>query len=209
VTLARLRPSFRPVVVRFGNVLGSSGSVLELMAGCVSRGEPIPVTHPDATRYFMTVGEAATLVLRSDILRLGGEVCWLDMGKPVRILDIANRFLALAARRGLATVPVSYIGLRPGEKLDEELTVRDMDLYRTDHDRIWIARHDRVDAAVLRRILRALRVDVSQGDGMSTLADLCAAVPEYQPSDAARAAAGMVSLNAAVALDELSHLLVA
>ena len=207
--LSRARAVFRPVVVRFGNVLGSSGSVLELMANAVRRGEPIPLTHPDATRYFMTVGEAATLVLRADLLRLGGEVCWLDMGPPVRILDIANRLLAMAARRGMAPVPISYIGLRPGEKLDEELTVRDMDLSRTDHDRIWIARHDPVNAAVLRRILRALRVDVRHGDGMSTLADLCAAVPEYEPSAAARSAAGMVSLNAAVALDAIRHLLVA
>lgn len=209
VTLARLTPAFRPAIVRFGNVLGSSGSVLELMAGCLQRGEPIPVTHADATRYFMTVGEAATLVLRADILRLGGEVCWLDMCSPVRIVDIANRLVALAATRGVAPVPLTFIGLRPGEKLDEELTVREMDLYRTDHDRIWIARHEAVDAPALRRIVRALRVDVAQGDGLSALADLCAAVPEYEPSDAARLAAGTVTLSAAHSLDDVARLLVA
>jgi O-antigen biosynthesis protein WbqV len=209
VTLARLGAEFRPVVVRFGNVLGSSGSVLELMADCLAKGVPIPITHQDATRYFMTVGEAATLVLRADVMRLGGEVCWLDMGAPVRIVDLAARLIALAARHGVPRVPLSFVGLRPGEKLDEELTLREMELRRTAHDRIWIARHDAVDAAVLRRVVRALRVDVSQGDGLSALADLCAGVPEYRPSDAARRAAGIVTMNAAGAAADLPGLLVA
>jgi O-antigen biosynthesis protein WbqV len=197
VTLAHGDDEFRPAIVRFGNVLGSSGSVVELMARCLQRGEPIPLTHPDATRFFMTVSEAATLVLRVDLLRLGGEVCWLDMGRPVRILDLAKRLLALAAEQGFPTVPISYIGLRPGEKLDEELTVRGMDLSRTDHARIWIARHDPVDGSALRRIVRSLRADLARGDGLAALMDLCAAVPEYEPSDDARRAAGALTLNAA------------
>jgi O-antigen biosynthesis protein WbqV len=208
LTLARLDGEFRPVIVRFGNVLGSSGSVLELMAECLERGVPIPITHRDATRYFMTVGEAATLVLRADILRFGGEVCWLDMGAPVRIVDLAERLVTLAARRGTPRVPLTYIGLRPGEKLDEELTLREMDLRRTAHDRIWIARHDPVDAPALRRIVRALRADVAQADWLSALADLCAGVPEYRPSEAARRAAGIASMNAA-APGDLPGLLVA
>jgi FlaA1/EpsC-like NDP-sugar epimerase len=197
VVLAHCDDEFRPAIVRFGNVLGSSGSVVELMARCLHRGEPIPLTHPDATRYFMTVGEAATLVLRVDLLRLGGEVCWLDMGRPVRIVDLARRLLALAAEQGFPTVPIAYIGLRPGEKLDEELTVRGMDLSRTDHARIWIARHGPVDAGALRRIIRSLRADLGRGDGLAALMDLCAAVPDYEPSEEARRAAGMLTLNAA------------
>jgi FlaA1/EpsC-like NDP-sugar epimerase len=199
VTLARYDGTFRPVIVRFGNVLGSSGSVLELMARCVDRGEPIPITHPDATRFFMTVGEAATLVLRADIMRLGGEVCWLDMGNPVKIIDLAGRLLDLARERGLAPVPLSFIGLRPGEKLDEELTVKGMDLCRTEHVRIWITRHAAVDAGSMRRIVRSLRADLVQGDGMAALSDLCAAVPEYEPSDSARHAAGVVTMHASFA----------
>lgn len=209
VTLARLNRTFKPVVVRFGNVLGSSGSVVELMVRCLHRGEPIPITHPDATRYFMTVGEAATLVLRADLMRLGGEVCWLDMGQPVRIVDLAVRLLAQGEARGMAAVPLTFIGLRPGEKLDEELTVRGMNLSRTSHERIWIAGHGLVDAMVIRRILRALRADLANGDGLSALSNLCAAVPEYAPSPEARHAAGVVTLNTVGPFDDVLHELVA
>jgi FlaA1/EpsC-like NDP-sugar epimerase len=209
VTLARLDRSFRPAVVRFGNVLGSSGSVVELMARSIQNGEPIAITHADATRYFMTVGEAVTLVLRADIMHLGGEVCWLDMGTPIRIVDLAYRLLALAKSLGIPPVPLSLIGLRPGEKLDEELTVQGMDLSRTDHARIWIARHDNVNPAAMRRIVRSLRADLQQGDGLAALTDLCAAVPEYVPSDEARRTAGAVTLNAAIVFDDGPRELVA
>ncbi len=198
LTLARASRRFKPVVVRFGNVLGSSGSVVELMIRNLLRGEPIPITHAEATRYFMTVGEAATLVLRADLMRVGGEICWLDMGTPVRIVDLARRLMAWAAARGVPAVPLTFIGLRPGEKLDEELTLQGMDLCRTDHARIWIARHEPADPAALRRILRSLRVDLLQGDALAALADLRAAVPEYDVSPEARRAAGISTLNAAV-----------
>jgi FlaA1/EpsC-like NDP-sugar epimerase len=209
VTLARLDRTFRPVVVRFGNVLGSSGSVVELMVRSIHDGEPIPITHADATRYFMTVGEAATLVLRADLMRLGGEICWLDMGTPLRIVDLAHRLLALGKSLGIPPVPLSVIGLRPGEKLDEELTLQGMDLSRTDHARIWIARHDGVNPVAMRRIVRSLRADLLQGDGLAALTDLCAAVPEYVPSDEARRAAGAVTLNAAIVFDDGPRELVA
>jgi FlaA1/EpsC-like NDP-sugar epimerase len=209
VTLAHRQGAFMPAVVRFGNVLGSSGSVVELMARCLQRGEPIPVTHPDATRYFMTVGEAATLVLRADLLRLGGEICWLDMGRPVRILDLARRLLALAEEQGVPTVPIAYIGLRPGEKLDEQLTVRGMDLSRTDHARIWIAKNGPVDAGAIRRIVRSLRADLARGDGLAALTDLQAAVPEYEPSEDARRAAGTITLNSTFDFDDPRDRLVA
>ena len=209
VTLGQMDNRFRPAIVRFGNVLGSSGSVLELMADCLRRRQPIPITHVDATRFFMTGGEAATLVLRVDLLRLGGEICWLDMGKPVRILDIARRLNALASSVGMAPVPMTVIGLRPGEKLDEELTVYGMKLSRTDHARVWIAEQGPVDTDVLHRTVRALRVDVSRGDGLSALADLCAAVPEYQPSDKARCSAGSATLAAPYSTDEAACRLVA
>jgi FlaA1/EpsC-like NDP-sugar epimerase len=209
VTLARFDRTFRPVVVRFGNVLGSSGSVVELMARSIQNGEPLTITHPDATRYFMTVGEAATLVLRADLMRLGGEICWLDMGTPIRIVDLAKRLLALGKSLGMPPVPLSMIGLRPGEKLDEDLTLQGMDLSRTDHARIWIARHAGVNPAAMRRIVRSLRADLLQGDGLAALTDLCAAVPEYIPSDEARRAAGAVTLNAALVFDDGPRALVA
>jgi FlaA1/EpsC-like NDP-sugar epimerase len=200
---------FEPVVVRFGNVLGSSGSVLELMVDCLVNQQPIPITHPEATRYFMTVGEAATLVLRADLLRLGGEVCWLEMGRPVRIVDIVNRLLRMAKRAGMPLVPVSFIGLRPGEKLDEQLTVRGMDLARTDQARVWIAHQKPVAVDRIHRTVRALRADVSRGDGLSALTNLCAAVPEYEPSDHARLAAGGATLLAPWSSKDAANLLVA
>jgi FlaA1/EpsC-like NDP-sugar epimerase len=197
VTLARHGTDLRPVVVRLGNVLGRRGSVLELMADCLQRGQPIPITHEEATRYFMTVGEAAALALRADLMRTGGAICWLDMGKPIRIVDLARRLLALADRKGERPVPLSYTGLRPGDKLNEEPMLGALDLGRTDHARVGIAQHAPVDVGALRRLVRALRADVSQADGLSTLADLCAAVPEYHPSEDARKAVGLVGLNAA------------
>lgn len=209
VTLALMDGQFEPVVVRFGNVLGSSGSVLELMVDCLVNQQPIPITHPEATRYFMTVGEAATLVLRADLLRLGGEVCWLEMGRPVRIVDIVNRLLRMAKRAGMPLVPVSFIGLRPGEKLDEQLTVRGMDLARTDQARVWIAHQKPVAVDRIHRTVRALRADVSRGDGLSALTNLCAAVPEYEPSDHARLAAGGATLLAPWSSKDAANLLVA
>jgi len=209
VALAAMDVVFEPVVVRFGNVLGSSGSVLELMADCLAHQRPIPVTHPEATRYFMTVGEAATLVLRADLLRLGGEVCWLDMGKPIRIVDIVNRLLKLARAAGMPRVPIAFIGLRAGEKLDEQLTLKGMDLARTDHARVWIAHQKPVAVDLIQRTVRALRADVAKGDGLAALTDLCAAVPEYEPSDFARLAAGGATLQAPWTAKDAARQLVA
>jgi O-antigen biosynthesis protein WbqV len=209
VTLAQMDASFEPVVVRFGNVLGSSGSVLELMVDCLNHQRPIAITHPDATRYFMTIGEAATLVLRSDLLRLGGEVCWLEMGRPIKIVEIVNRLLRMAKKAGMPMVPVSFIGLRPGEKLDEQLTMRGMDLARTDHARVWIAHQKPVPVDLIQRTLRALRADVSRGDGLSALTNLCAAVPEYEPSEEARMAAGGATLVAPWSSKDMASQLVA
>lgn len=182
VSLALDSTTFRPVVVRFGNVLGSSGSVLEVMLDCIRSGKPIPLTHRDATRFFMSVHEAVALVLKADALGDEGDIYWLDMGQPVRIKDLAERLIALATEAGDRPVPVVEIGLRPGEKLREELTTQGLDLCRTAHRRIWKARQPVIDQAQIHRVLRALRDDIRRGDTMSALADLCAAVPEYRPS---------------------------
>jgi FlaA1/EpsC-like NDP-sugar epimerase len=185
---------FRPVVVRFGNILGSSGSVLEIMIERLRDGLPIPITHEDATRYFMTPGEAVSLVLKADLMGQSGEIYWLDMGEPVRIMDITQRLLQWGARMGMAAVPIQFIGLRPGEKLREELTSQGLELCRTRHKRVWVARQPALDRAVVLRILRALREDVRRGDGLTALADLHGAVPEYLPSRYARDVAAASSL---------------
>ena len=173
-------------VVRFGNVLGSSGSLLELMLEHMRDGTPIELTHPDAVRYFMTPREAVSLILKADLLGPAGEIYWLDMGAPVRIVDLANRLLAWGVREGMPRVPVRWIGLRPGEKLREELLTDGLSLSRTSHRRIWMAHQPPPDAATIQRLVRTLAADLREGDALAALADLRAAVPEYVPSAHAR-----------------------
>jgi FlaA1/EpsC-like NDP-sugar epimerase len=190
-------PTFRPVAVRFGNVLGSSGSLLEIMLERLRDGLPLPITHEDATRYFMTPREAVSLILKADLLGRAGEIYWLDMGEPVRILDIAERLLEWASSEGLRPVPIQIIGLRPGEKLREELTTQGLDLCRTAHRRVWVARQPPFERPAISRVLRALREDVRRGDALTALADLRAAVPDYTPSRQAREVAARHSLGQA------------
>jgi len=183
-------PAFRPVVVRFGNILGSSGSVVEVMIARAMRGRPLLVTHPDATRYFMTAQEAVALVMKADLMGRGGETYWLDMGAPVNLMTLVQRLQSLLERSGGRAPSVKVIGLRPGEKLHEELTTHGLELCQTSHKRIWSARQPECDAEAIRRVLRALRDDVDRNDAMSALSDLCAGVPEFEPSpEAWRAAA--------------------
>lgn len=173
---------FRPLAVRFGNILGSSGSLVEVVLDCLQEGVPIPLTDPQATRYFMSAREAVSLVMKSDLIGRGGEIYWLDMGEPVRIVDIIERVRELAVGWGCRPVPIDVIGLRPGEKLREELTTHGLELAATAHARIWRARQPPVDVPRIRRVLRALREDLKAGDMLAALTDLGAAVPEYEAS---------------------------
>jgi FlaA1/EpsC-like NDP-sugar epimerase len=194
--LALESPTFRPVVVRFGNILGSSGSVIEVMIDRALRGRPLLVTHPDATRYFMTAQEAVSLVMKADLLGHGGETYWLDMGAPVRLMVLVQRLQVLMERAGSPPAPIKVIGLRPGEKLHEELTTHGLELHRTPHKRIWAASQPSVDVGQIGRVVRALRDDIEQNDAMSALSDLCAAVPEFQPSPEAWRAAAVATADA-------------
>ncbi|MGE3276400.1 MAG: polysaccharide biosynthesis protein [Vicinamibacterales bacterium] len=198
-TLSLEGPDFRPLAVRFGNILGSSGSLLEIVLECIRDGRPIPLTDPKATRYFMTAQEAAALVLKADRVGFGGEIYWLDMGQPVAIVDIIDRVRHFALEAGLRPVPIKIVGLRPGEKLREELTSQGLELCRTTHRRIWKARQPEIDRARIRRIMRALRVDLRAGDLLAALQDLSAAVPEYTPSRSAWQRATGTSLEPVLA----------
>jgi FlaA1/EpsC-like NDP-sugar epimerase len=189
VVVAAATDRFRPIVVRFGNVLGSSGSLLTVLRDRVRRGLPLPITDPGATRYFMTAGEAAALVMKADVLARWPEIYWLDMGAPVAIGELAQRLLALEARAGFPPVPIEVIGLRAGEKLREELTAQGLRLMATPHPRVWVARQRAVGSGAPRRVLDRLRSAVEAGDAEAALDLLAAAVPEYEVSADARAAA--------------------
>lgn len=189
VVLSRASEQFRPIVVRFGNVLGSSGSVLTIMREAIRKGRAIPITEPDATRYFMTAGEAVSLVIKSDLLATRPETYWLDMGDPVRIGDLADRMMQLEAREGFARVPVEVIGLRPGEKLREELTTQGLRMCRTSHRRIWVAAQSAADRESISKVERRLRMRVSRYDAAGALAWLAAAVADFRVSHEASAIA--------------------
>ena len=132
-------------MVRFGNVLGSSGSVVPVFTKQIEQGRPITVTHPDVTRYFMTIPEAANLVIQAGAMAKGGEVFVLDMGEPVKIVDLARRMIHLSGHRAKTTdnpngdIEIIFTGLRPGEKLYEELIIGEDNIENTDHPLIMQA----------------------------------------------------------------------
>jgi O-antigen biosynthesis protein WbqV len=180
--LAEARRDDRVAIVRFGNILGSSGSVLELMVDRVRRGQPLQVTDPEASRYFMSSAEAIALVLKADRVARTGQILWLEMGEPVAIVDLAQRLLTLARAAGMSDVPIEFIGLRPGEKLREELTVQGLELIATGQEGVWVARQLPIDAGRIRRAIRQAETAVARDNGARGLQILCEAVPEYEPS---------------------------
>jgi FlaA1/EpsC-like NDP-sugar epimerase len=185
MTLALASPSFRPVVVRFGNVIGSSGSVVEIMRECVRAGRPVPVTDPDATRYFMTAGEAVALVLRADLMGRSAEIFWLDMGKPVRIGDLVDRLIDAEVRAGFARTPVEVIGLRPGEKCNETFTDANLTFQRTIDRRILVARQATCDRGVAAACLAQFERAADEADDAAALEGLSRLLPGFEPSEQA------------------------
>jgi FlaA1/EpsC-like NDP-sugar epimerase len=139
--LASTNPKTQISIVRFGNVLGSSGSVVPLFKKQIAQGGPITVTHPEVTRYFMTIPEAAQLVIQAGAMGVGGDVFLLDMGEPVKIVDLAKQMIRLSGLRamdehGVGDIEIQFTGLRPGEKLYEELLIDQEGVEKTEHERI-------------------------------------------------------------------------
>ena len=169
-------------VVRFGNVLGSRGSVVPVFKGQIESGGPITITHPDVKRFFMTIPEAVHLVLQAGGLSSGGELFVLDMGEAVPIVQLAEDLVRLS---GLSTaeVPIVFTGLRPGEKLEEVLWEDDALVAPTAHPKVLcVKEHDPIDGAHLARSLESLVAAASSGERMRLEAALAQWIPSYVPS---------------------------
>jgi FlaA1/EpsC-like NDP-sugar epimerase len=177
--IAALHPNTQYVSVRFGNVLGSSGSVVPLFSRQIARGGPVTVTHPEIVRYFMTIPEASQLVLQAGLMGESGQIFVLDMGEPVRIVELARMLIRLSGKSE-QEIPITFTGLRPGEKLYEELLADDETTVPTRHPKLRVAK----TAGPLPEIESMLRWVQHAGPAPSAAdlrAWLRALVPEYTP----------------------------
>jgi FlaA1/EpsC-like NDP-sugar epimerase len=163
--LAR-RSKTKYVAVRFGNVLASRGSVIPVWRQQIAAGGPVTVTHPEATRYFMLIPEAVQLILQAGALGSGGEIFVLDMGKPVKILDLANDLIKFSGLRPGQDIEIKFIGLRPGEKLYEELLTEEEGLTKTVYEKIFVGKPQPLDRLELSTTLdRLFRSAANDDDG--------------------------------------------
>lgn len=168
------------ITVRFGNVLGSAGSVIPLFQKQIADGGPVTVTHPEITRYFMTIPEAAQLILQAGAMGQGGEIFVLDMGEPIKIAYLAEQLILLSGRKPGEDIEIKYTGLRPGEKLYEELFHESEKLAGTRHPKILLANSRMMDIAELERLLDRLEEACAANDDERIYAMLCQLVPEHQ-----------------------------
>lgn len=175
-----LDSSTRYAAVRFGNVLGSRGSVVPLFREQIARGGPVTVTHPEMTRYFMTIPEAVQLVIQSGSLTRGGEIFVLDMGEPLKITDLARSMIQLSGFEPDEDIEIIFTGIRPGEKLYEELLTDNESLNSTLHDRIFINRLDKLHEWELEGIVRLIEkqnFDIKEDDVVHLLHSV---IPSYK-----------------------------
>lgn len=172
----------RFISVRFGNVLGSNGSVIPLFKSQIARGGPVTVTHPEMRRYFMTIPEASQLVLQASSMGSGGELFVLDMGQPVRILDLARNLILLSGLRPDQDIRIEFTGTRPGEKLYEELSTLEEETLPTWHEKVKIFAGNGLPAGGMLRHLETLRRCCEDRDARALILNLKDLVPDYNPS---------------------------
>ncbi|MFP4572286.1 MAG: polysaccharide biosynthesis protein [Desulfobacterales bacterium] len=172
------KPRF--VSVRFGNVVGSEGSVVPLFKKQIQRGGPVTVTHPEATRYFMMIPEACQLILQAGGMGHGGEIFILDMGRPIKILDMAHDMIRLSGFEPETDIKIAYTGLRPGEKLYEELITEGEDVLNTNHEKIMVVKGAECNLQDLENKIRALTQAAAAQDAEKVRTLFKQIVPEYE-----------------------------
>jgi FlaA1/EpsC-like NDP-sugar epimerase/ActR/RegA family two-component response regulator len=170
----------RFMAVRFGNVLASEGSVLQVFQRQIEAGGPVTITHPEMKRYFMTIPEASQLVLQAATQGKGGEIFVLDMGEPVRIVDLAKDLIALSGLDPERDIEIKFVGPRPGEKIFEELMSPETRILPTAHEKIMVVETDRVDHGELERAIRELLHHVERGEEEAVVSMLKVLVPDYE-----------------------------
>jgi len=173
----------RFMTVRFGNVLGSEGSVLQVFQKQIEAGGPVTITHPDMKRYFMTIPEASQLVLQAATQGQGGEIFVLDMGEPVRIVDLAKDLIALSGLDLERDIEIKFVGPRPGEKISEELMNGQTRILPTAHEKIMVVETDRVAHEDLEKAIRELLHHAKRGEEEDLVSMLKVLVPDYECSN--------------------------
>lgn len=171
------------VAVRFGNVLGSNGSVIPLFKRQIAHGGPVKVTHKDITRFFMTIPEAAQLVIQAAANANGGEIFILDMGSPVRIYDLAENLIRLSGFRPNVDIPIEITGLRPGEKLYEELLMNEEGIENTGHEKIFVGKPSEITIDEVMEKLNILKESLKDDDPDEIKAAITKTVPTYTRTD--------------------------
>lgn len=169
------------LTVRFGNVLGSRGSVVPLFKKQIEAGGPVTVTHRDASRYCMTIPEAVTLVIQTGAMCERGSLFLLDMGQPVRVLDLAHTMIRLSGLEPDIDIPIQFIGLRPGEKLREELLTQGENVQATELGKVFVTQPETVAPESLRSALETLRRAAGSGDAEAIVSSLRQLVPDFHP----------------------------
>jgi FlaA1/EpsC-like NDP-sugar epimerase len=172
----------RYVAVRFGNVLGSNGSVIPIFKKQIAAGGPVTVTHPDMQRFFMTIPEACQLVLQAAVIGQGGQICVLDMGEPVKIVDLARNLILLSGLRPGDDIRIEFTGIRPGEKLNEELSTMLEDTAPTTHEKIRVYVGNGMPEGDMLSWLHRLREICEARDAGRLVVALKEIVLDYSPS---------------------------